>query len=412
MKVLQITETADTGGAEVCARMLHEGLLHAGHDAHILVGHTTRADDRIRVMQRQSLLSRFCYHGLNMFGLNYLGILNAGAVLRHPFFAAADVVHLHNIHGGYFNYLNLVRLSALRPVVWTLHDMWPLTGHCAHSFDCTRWRTGCGRCPYPGTYPPVRVDATRLDHRVKRWVYARSKMALICPSRWLTQLTRQSTLSRFPVRHVPNAVDTEVFAPRDRGLCRAELGIPRSKLVLLASVAGFDNPFKDQALLIAALEKLDPRSKDRTVLVTMGRDEPAGSQCAGLPLIRLGYLVDDKHKAAAYNAADVFLYPTRADNQPLALLEAMACGCPAVSSEVGGVPEIVRNQATGCLAPTGEAGVFAQAVEYLLSDESARGRMSANCRQMILDRHALPDHVSKTIGIYATTIRAWRAERA
>lgn len=409
MNVLQITQTADTGGAEVCARMLHERLLDAGHDARVLVGHTTRADDdRIQVMQRQSPLSRLLYHGLNLLGLNYLGILNANAILQHPAFLGADVVHLHNIHGGYFNYVNLIRLSARKPVVWTLHDMWALTGHCAHSFDCRRWQTGCGRCPYPKTYPPIRMDTTRLACKLKRWVYERSDLSVICPSRWIMELVEQSRLARFPVHHIPNGVDTQVYRPRERGLCRSALGIPPDKRVILAAVPGLGNPFKDQALLRPALDSLNPELKAKSVLVTMGWDEPEGGHWAGLPLVRLGYLENDEHKAAAYSAADVFLHPTKADNQPLAVLEAMACGCPVVSSNVGGVPEMVKNNTTGCLVDMGDAEAFGQGVARVLSDEGRRQRMSAQSRQFVLDHHCLNHHVANTLEVYNKTILAWK----
>jgi glycosyltransferase involved in cell wall biosynthesis len=407
MKVLQITQVADAGGAGICVRRLHEQLLARGHTARVLTGDATVGGNGIERMRGQSLLSRFCYHSLNLAGLNYLGILNRDAVLRHPAFLEADVVHLHNIHGGYFNYRMLPDLAALKPLVWTLHDMWALTGHCSHSFDCDRWRTGCGRCPYPRIYPPVRLDATRLDHALKRRTYARTALTLISPSRWLRGLVRESALSHLPVQHVPNGVDTGIYRPGDRDACRRALGIRPGRVVILATVPVPANPFKDRALLVAALRDLPHEIKAHAVLVTMGHDEPEAADLGGLSLHRLGYRSEDSDKATAYGAADVFVHPTRADNQPLALLEAMACGCPMVASDVGGVSEIVRTGETGYLARAGDVDDFSRGLMRVLRDDALRRKTSVTCREAALRWHDLSAHVEQVLAVYAQARETW-----
>ena len=106
----------------------------------------------------------------------------------------ADILHLHNLHGSYFDLRMLPALSSAVPTVLTAHDMWLATGHCAYSMDCDRWRWGCGSCPYPHTLPGITRDATRANVRVKRRIYERSSIHLVGPSQWVLDTLTASML--------------------------------------------------------------------------------------------------------------------------------------------------------------------------------------------------------------------------
>ncbi len=143
-----------------------------------------------------------------------------------------DIVHLHNLHGGYFDLLTLSRLMRRVPVVLTLHDAWLLSGHCAHSFECERWRVGCGRCPDLSIYPAVRRDATAYNWRRKQRVFAKSRLHVAAPSEWLMRKVEQSILAPAIVerRIIPNGVDHGIFRPGDkaRARCWGSLQIRRA----------------------------------------------------------------------------------------------------------------------------------------------------------------------------------------
>ena len=100
-------------------------------------------------------------------GLNYLEYLGSFEIKKHPFYEKADVINLHNLHGATFNYLALAPLTHDKPAIWTLHDMWSFTGHCSYSYDCERWKLGCGNCPYPKIYPAIKKDNTNLEWKLK-----------------------------------------------------------------------------------------------------------------------------------------------------------------------------------------------------------------------------------------------------
>src|SRR5262249_35811923 len=129
-----------------------------------------------------------------------------------------DLVHGHNLHGGYFDLRILPELSAQVPVVLTLHDAWLLSGHCSHSFDCERWKTGCGRCPDLTIYPAIRRDATASNGRRKRTIYQRSRLHVAAPCQWLMDKVNESILALGAVetRIIPNGVDRTTFHPAER----------------------------------------------------------------------------------------------------------------------------------------------------------------------------------------------------
>ncbi len=129
-----------------------------------------------------------------------------------------DLVHGHNLHGGYFDLRTLATLSRKVPVALTLHDEWLLTGHCAYTLGCDRWRTGCGSCPDLTIYPAIRRDATAANWAAKRRIYADSRLAISAPSRWLLDRASASSLAEgaTSMRVIPNGVDTSRFKPGDR----------------------------------------------------------------------------------------------------------------------------------------------------------------------------------------------------
>jgi glycosyltransferase involved in cell wall biosynthesis len=251
--VTHVSESAGRGGADISMRRLVAAQHAAGMDVRRLVAEGAEEPGLARLAPMR-LRDRVPFHALNLAGLNFAGLTGRGRVLDHPFVTAANVVHLHTLHGGYFNYRWLPELARRKPLVWTLHDQWALTGHCAYSFECARWRTGCGACPHPETYPAVRRDATATEWRWKSAAIAAARPHLICPSQWLLDLaSAHPVLSALPRHHIPYGLDTDTFRPHDRESARAELGLPHDRVLALFAAQSLDNPFKNARLLAAAL---------------------------------------------------------------------------------------------------------------------------------------------------------------
>ena len=252
-----------------------------------------------------------------------------------------DAVWLHNIHGYYLNYPLLFRWIKRHPemeIRWTLHDCWAFTGHCSHFLwtGCTRWQTGCRRCPEKGEYPKSWLfsQAARNWLLKKRAFFGVKKMTLITPSKWLADLTRQSFLKEYPVQVVPNTIDTATFKPTPSEF-RVRRGLAGKTIVLGVASAwdkrkGLDDFLRLRTLLSA-----------HYVLVLVGLTM---KQIASLPKGVMGIACTNSKKELAelYSAADWFFNPTREDNYPTVNLEAVACGCRVVTYDTGGSAETVE----------------------------------------------------------------------
>ena len=405
MKVLHINQSDIAGGAGIAGYRLHEGLLNRGIDSRLLVGKAQIESDRIDTIKRKYRLENQICRLSSRLGLNYLNLVSSFDIPKHKFFQEADILNFHNLHTGYFNYLTIPKLTKNKPAVFTLHDMWSFTGHCAYSYDCDRWKQGCGKCPDLNTYPAVRRDSTSWEWKLKNWVYSRSNLSVVTPSKWLTKQVKQSMLNRFPIHQIPYGIDTEAYKPIDSEKCRYILNIPNHKKVLMFGAESISDSRKGSDLLTEALTKLPASLKAETVLLTFGYGGETLSNAVGIETVNLGYISSDRLKSIAYSAADLFIFPTRADNLPLVLQESMACGTPMVSFKIGGVPDLVRHNITGYLATPEDSDDFCQGIIQLLEDNQLRAEMKQNCRAIALEEYGLELQAQIYIELYQNALR-------
>jgi glycosyltransferase involved in cell wall biosynthesis len=337
---------------------------------------------------------------------------------------APDVVHLHNLHHffGYFDLRALQPLSQTVPTVVTLHDAWMFTGHCAVSFDCNKWESGCGSCPYLDTAPSVRRDSTDLNWLRKKQIYENSSLFVAAPSHWMLERAKASILSHSIVgtKLIPNGVDLSIFRPAEKAAARERIGLPQDEPILLFSgLSPANNPFKDLPIIRAAVDMIG-RIGTNITLVVLGASEE--TQRIGQATIRFaGYETDEAKVARFYQAADFYMHAARvgAENHSLAILEALACGVPVVASDVGGIPEQVKSLplpssgssypshpggATGILTPPGDAKALADAVAILIEDSALLRAMSSNAAEDARRRFDLRTQVDAYLDWYGEII--------
>ena len=400
---MQVSPVDRGGGAEAVALGLHREYRRLGLEATLVVGRREgasepgvvrlrhsdgigwRAHDRLRAKRRfraaraARLLSEpgamvdvlrghedFRYPGTR-------GVL--GLASRPP-----DVVHLHNLHGGYFDLRALPALATAVPLVATLHDAWLLTGHCAHPLDSDKWRSGCGDCPHLDTYPPLRRDGTAYNVRRKSEIYERLELAVVTPCAWLMTMVDDSVLAPAVTtrRVIPYGVDLDLFRPDLAGETRPAVISAGHPLIVFAAQGGRANRFKDFDLLVAALTRLGKAIRTPVTAVALGAE--AAEQQLGLVTLRSVPPVGGDDVARWLRAADVYVHPARADTFPLAILEALACGTPVVATRVGGIPEQVRalgevDDPTGALVDCGDDEALAETLRRLLEDRDLRLRL-------------------------------------
>jgi glycosyltransferase involved in cell wall biosynthesis len=286
---------------------------------------------------------------------------------------APDLVHLHNLHGGYFDPRALEGLSSEVPVMLTLHDAWLLSGNCAHSMGCERWQTGCGSCPDISIYPGLKVDSTHLNWQRKKAIFEHSRLYVATPCQWLLDRVKLSILAPALIkgRVIPNGVDISIFHPGDQAKARQALGLPKDMPILLFVANGIKkNPFKDYETLSKAAALLGESAKSPMHLVALGdeRKEGATEHFGQVTIHYIPRVSNPLIVAQFYQAADLYLHAAKADTFPNTILEAMACGLPVIASNVGGIPEQVVDGVTGFLVPPGNPDLIVSAVQYLLSN--------------------------------------------
>ena len=251
-----------------------------------------------------------------------------------------DVIHLHNIHGYFLNYKTLFKYLVTTdiPVVWTLHDCWPFTGHCAYfdAVDCMRWKNGCYDCPLRKDYPKSMViDRSKKNYELKKRLFTGLKNCVMVPvSDWLGNITKESFMGTYPVHVIHNGIDLYVFRPVKTDL-RQRLGIVPEKIVVLGLAAPWV-PRKGYNDMIRISEEKD----FQVVMVGVSVEQ---KETLPKNIIAITRTSNQQELVEYYNMADVFVNPTYSDNFPTTNLEALACGTPVITYRTGGSPEAISD---------------------------------------------------------------------
>lgn len=405
MNVLLINQHDIFGGAGIAGHRLYKGLSRQGVGARMLVEVARTNDDAVAAIARRwSILEKVGFRITRRLSLSGLHV-NSFTIAKHDFYMQADIINFHNLHGGFFNYLAIPRLTNNKPAVYTLHDMWSFTGHCSYSYDCDKWKAGCGNCPYPHSYPGIERDNTRLEWKLKKRTYQQSRLTIVTPSRWLASRAKESMLNRFPIHHIPNGLDTDEYRPLEKEQCRAALGISRKTRVLLFVAQSVADPRKGGGLLLKSLMTLPAKLKSDCLLVTIGDGGEKVTRETGMKTLNLGYVSGDLIKSICYSAADIFLFPTKADNLPVVLQESMACGTPMISFNIGGVPDLVRHGITGYLAEPGDVAGLRECILQLLENGRIREQMSRSCRAIAVEEYGIEMQTKRYIELFQNSLR-------
>jgi glycosyltransferase involved in cell wall biosynthesis len=349
-----------------------------------------------------------------------------------------DIVHLHNLHGDYFDLRALPWLSNRAPIIVTLHDMWMLTGFCIYSFECERWHPGCTDCPLLHSRPSIipslwRRDGTRHNWNQKREIFERTRLSVVAPSNWLMKKARQSILGPAMISHsvIPYGIDLSIFRPGDRLKARETLGIAPSRPVLLVVAAAIlKNVIKGFPFIRESIVQLAAKRKESNMLmIAVGAVAPP-VHMENLEIRFVPFTNNPGDLSAFYRASDIYLHGAIQDNFPNTVLEALACGIPVVGTAVGGIPEQVKSlqvsnsssngicdtggsgldQSTGILVPYGNSDAMARAVGWMLDHEAARHQLGENAAADARRRFGLERQLDSYLEFYEFTKEHWQSE--
>ena len=338
MKVLQINSVCGIRSTGRICTDLAEVLLQDGHECKIAYGRESVPEKYRNLAVRIGNDLDAKLHVLQSRIFDNAGFGSIEWVKEYN----PDIIHLHNIHGYYinievlFNYL----AESNKPVVWTLHDCWAFTGHCAYYsyVKCDKWKTGCYNCMQKNHYPSsLLLDASKKIWQKKKELFTSiNNMTLVTPSKWLANEVNQSFLNMYPVKVVPNGVDLNVFKPTPSDF-RERNGLVGKKIIL-----GVASGWDERKGLIDFV-KLSKILDDKYKIVLVGLAE---KQKKRLPtnILKITRTNNVRELAEIYTAADIFFNPTYEDNYPTVNLEAQACGTPVMTYRTGGSVESVPEE--------------------------------------------------------------------
>ncbi|BAU66625.1 glycosyl transferase, group 1 [Stanieria sp. NIES-3757] len=408
MKVLLINHSDLAGGAARAAYRLHQGLQQLSVDSQMLVQQKL-SDDRAVFAPTTRLAtsignSRIAVDALPLkfypqrhnltYSLQWLPERTRAKIAQ----LAPDVINLHWIGEALLQVETIAKLA--RPIVWTLHDMWAFTGGCHYDHNCDRYKFSCGSCPQLGS---------NCDWDLSRWVWQRKAKAwkqldltIVVLSSWLRDCAASSSLfQNCRIELIPNGIDLEVYRPIDQKLARKLLRLPEDKqLILFGSLGATSDKRKGFHLLQPALQQLEQLGWQDVELAIFGASRPQKPPEFGFKTHYLGILKDDLSLTLAYCAADVFVLPSLQDNLPNTVLEAIACGTPAVGFQIGGMPDLIEHQQNGYLAKPYQIEDLAQGLIWILENESRRQKLSDRARQKAEQEFSLQLQAKRYLNLF------------
>jgi glycosyltransferase involved in cell wall biosynthesis len=294
--------------------------------------------------------------------------------------SGCDIVHLHWLAHmiDYPTFFSSIPDST--PIVWTLHDMNPFTGGCHYSSGCSRFTVGCGHCSQ--IKDASAKDVSFDSFQIKKQALKNKNLHVVTPSIWLGELAKASSI--FPKQTTFQVIDygfdLEQYRPLEKSFARKQLGVSSDATLILFGAEDISNHRKGFQHLVGALKKLNTQNKVECLV--FGKGELPNDDASLPKMHSLGFIDSADKQRVIYSAADLFVMPSREDNQPQTALEAMACGTPVVAFRAGGVPEYVIPNETGALAAVGDDTELARRIAWMVDQPARRKEMGMRARQL------------------------------
>jgi len=413
MKILQLSESDISGGAARAGYRLHQGLQQIGINSLMKV-QTKISEDESVCGLTSNLAMGFAKIKLSMDHLPKLLYRKRKNLVYHfqwmPDFMirrikaqSPDIIHLHWVCRAFINVKTLARMK--KPLVWTFHDMWPFTGGCHYTGDCTGYRLSCGNCPQLGS--EGKKDLSHWTWRRKQKWWRNLDLTIITPSQWMKACVLESTLLKdYPVKVIPYGIDLNRYRPLDRDMARDLLGLPRGKhLILFGAINPSKDPRKGFRFLHSALKGLSQKDDcQQTELIILGSSEPPNKPDFGFKTTYLGRLHDDISITLVYAACDVFVIPSLEDNLPNTVIEALACGIPCVGFNSGGISDMIKHKKNGYLAARLDIGDLANGIKWVLKNATRWQSLSREARKTVKREYDIGIIAQRYAELYQTIL--------
>lgn len=382
MKVALLNTSDHGGGAAIAAMRLMEALQTTDVEAQLLVRSKQSAHPSV-VSLNEGAWANFRYkmafvaeraalflaNGFDRKHLFHASLGNTGVSLaHHPLIQQADIIHLHWINHGFLSVGQLKALARLgKPIVWTMHDMWPFSAALHYTGEQVDGR-GIELCAERGLFLPYPL--LRWQMRRKAQLFASGRFTMVGCSEWIAEACRRSPLARhFAVTSIPNPIDTERFFPADKATARRSWGFDEEEQIILFGAVKASDPRKGAHELVEGLRLFAERygaEHPKVRVVIFGHQSDYFEQQIALPITQVGFVREEKRMIDLYRSADLYVTPSLEDNLPNTIMEAMSVGVPVVGFATGGIPEMIEHKTTGYVADYRSPHSLAEGLHYVL----------------------------------------------
>lgn len=404
------------GGAAIATYRLHRGLRSIGVDSHLMVLNKSTDDPTVIGPELKTRLKRaFAYlykrreaRSTSLYYAKDRKLFSPAScpdnLARRVGAFNADVVHLFWVNSGFMKIESLRQFK--KPIVWTLHDMWPFTGGCHYDDECGRFRQSCGSCP---------ALRSEREHDISRQVWERKQKSwrdvpiiVVATSHWLAEMARSSSLFKDRrIEVIPNGIDTDRYKPLDKRTAREAYGLPQDRhLVLFSAFNATTDKRKGNQFLAPALKKMAQAGLgEKTELVVIGASAPENPPDLGMKVHYMGHFHDEISQVLLYSAADVTVAPSMQENLSNTVMESLSCGTPVVAFNIGGMPDMIDHQGSGYLANPFESDDLAAGMMWVLENKERHDMQSQHARKTVLERYALKAVANQYLALYQDILK-------
>lgn len=402
MKILIVNAYLQKGGASRAARRLEQCLRGAGLE----VDYFAIIDGKLfpgGVLKKVKLVANRLPGYLLSKGRSFFStpVINSNKAVDYINRSDADIVHLHWVNSGALSISDIAKIS--KPIVWSLHDMWPFTGGCHYSNGCENFKLSCQpRCGELSGRVGGLLSGRFLNSKMSAYASLNQSMTMVGLSRWMADNASESYLATcYDVVNIPNPIDASYFKPVDKIFARRSLSIPNGKSIILFGALSLKDTRKGSSQLLEALSCLD---KDKVCLVVFGGGDTAVFADIGFDVINLGNISDDNKLRLAYSAADVSVLPSIEENLSNMVMESLSCGVPVVAFDIGGNSDMIDHRVNGYLAKPYSTQDLAAGIEWVLSNPLA-SQMSLDSRKKVISEFNNPVVAVRYISLYDKILR-------
>ncbi len=411
MKVTLINTFERTGGAAIAARRLFHALSDKGVTTQMIV-RDGKSNNAVHILnsstwQKRINFLRFVWERIVIFLFNHcsrknlfaVSIANSGTdISKMDFIKETDIIHIHWINQGMLSLKYIEQLGKLgKPIVWTMHDMWPCTGICHHARECNQYKDHCHACPFV-TSPSL---ASSVFKKKKR-IWEKLPITFVTCSEWLRERTSHSKLMvGKKLLTIPNPIDTSLYRPKDKDTARKRLGLPTNKTLVLFGAVNAADKRKGIDYMVEAMDLLTqnyPQWKDQLEVVIAGNSKSDLKSLFTLPIHSISYITNDEEMIDLYNAVDLYVTSSLEENLPNMIMEAMACGTPCVGFKIGGIPEMI-DSTNGYIAEYKSSEDLCKGINTILSSPHYEN-YAQSARSKVVNTYAYETIASQYIELY------------